>query len=85
VADPQRNGRIGKVFELRKPSFRRDMERFLHLSDFFQSQPKPHFESLIPGTHANYRLFQIPVLIFIYCKKENQSQHDMIHFKAHKL
>jgi len=27
VADPQRNGRIGKVFELAEPCFRRGMER----------------------------------------------------------
>ena len=27
VADPRRNGRIGKVFELAEPRFRRDMER----------------------------------------------------------
>ena len=27
VADPRRNGRIVKVFELAEPRFRRDMER----------------------------------------------------------
>jgi len=27
VADPRRNGRIGKVFELAEPRFNRDMER----------------------------------------------------------
>jgi len=27
VADPRRNGRSGKVFELAEPRFRRDMER----------------------------------------------------------
>jgi len=27
VADPRRNGGIGKVFELAEPRFRRDMER----------------------------------------------------------
>jgi len=27
VADPRRNGRIGKVFQLTEPRFRREMER----------------------------------------------------------
>ena len=31
VADPRRNGRIGKVFELAEPRFNRDMERDFHI------------------------------------------------------
>jgi len=47
VADPQRNGRIEKVFELAEPRFLAQYRmRFPRLSDFSRSRPKPHFESL---------------------------------------
>jgi len=42
VADPQRTGRIGKVFELAKPRFRLDMKRDFRNLAIFPDRDRNH-------------------------------------------